>query len=77
MFHVTGILYFKITHCYQVHFDVIKALPYILSFVLYFSIVTYFRHLINDIYWTLCLFISCQKQSEFYAAYCITVYIYM
>jgi hypothetical protein len=46
-FHVTGILYFKITHCYQVHFDVIKALPYILSFVLYFSIVTYFRHLIK------------------------------
>jgi len=37
IFHVTGILYFKITHCYQVHFDVIKALPNILSFVLYLS----------------------------------------
>ena len=34
VFHVSGILYFKITHCYQVNFDVIKALPYILSFAL-------------------------------------------
>jgi hypothetical protein len=33
----------------------------------------YFRHLMNDIYWKLCLFIPCQKQSEFDAACCITV----
>jgi hypothetical protein len=38
----------------------------------------YFRHLMNDIYWKLCLFIPCQKQSEFDAACCITViYIHM
>ena len=38
-----------------------------------FSSFNKFRHLINDIYWKLCLFIPCQKQSEFDAACCITV----
>jgi len=70
-------LYFKITHCYQVYFDVIKALLYILSFALQFSIVMNFRHLINDIYWKLRLFLPSQKQSEFDAACCITIYIYI
>ena len=69
-------LYFKITHCYQVYFDVIKALLYILSFALQFSIVMNFRHLINDIYWKLRLFLPCQKQSEFDAA-CHYCYIYI